>query len=140
MKDKWGFTEISALRLTIKIWGWLSHPDNPHPNSKEDAIDEICWGDAPYMLHSCPCCEFADKNGLPECHKCPMLEWWGDQPSSDFYGRYNCELMTDSPYYRWMNTEGEEEEEEARDWANDVYLAAKDALEWWLALKDMNEM
>ena len=139
MKDKWGFTEISALRLTIKLWGWLSHPDNPDPDEKEEAVKEVCGSKHPFMLHSCPCCEFARRKpaGInPECQVCPMRDWWGSRPSWQFRGRYHCENMLDSPYAAWM----EGEEDEWLEHASDLYLLAKDALEWWLALREMNEM
>lgn len=120
-------TEISALRLTLRIWRRLaSTPWSQHSLiRKYNVAIEIC-GRA--MTAGCPCCTSFD------CNVCPMVGFWSPDEYIALCYRQG------SIFKEWE--EGAingRERYKSRELAFDLSIQIEKALEYWLALREMNE-
>jgi hypothetical protein len=121
-------TEISALRICVVGWTQIVTSD------QRTKIGTVLDGKG--YMNQCPLCEISrNEFGGTDCRKCPALGFWSNESKWRLYcsSTENEEalLCTCNEYEHHWVVNGD---------AKPVLKVLKNALEWWLALKEMNEV
>ena len=128
MKDGKIESRLEAVRITERLWYWLSLEDG---RKKEDWPR---WSEYGSMINNCPCCEYsfaiAKETGVGSCSNCPLAGKWslsGERLADE------CETHG-SPYSDWKWTK-----DNAR-YARTIYLLARDERLRLLKIEEAKEL
>lgn len=123
-------SEISACRKTLLLWNELAKTGS---TTKHVASKKL-FGRV-YYHNNCPCCEFSLDEGYDwistdeDCQTCPLQGFWGPKIEP-----YACESNSTSPWGLWINSDNGGR----KVLAAGIASLAREALEYWEAMRDMN--
>jgi hypothetical protein len=130
-------SEISACRKTAYIWNILALDASYF---KSQAVEVALGRRYVGMVNQCPCCDFAinpeNEDEDEDCSLCPLAGFWPSSATA-----FMCEdkknYGDDRGIYRmWLI---EERRHEMRVLAGKIRNIALQGLEYWQAMKDMNQ-
>jgi hypothetical protein len=118
-------SDISALRISIKIWrGLAATGDSDKVTAYLDTTDLYC-------MNYCPCCEMArESEYYPDCSRCPARDFWPAEEGDN----YPCERKY-GIYGKWNESDDADDRTHYASWIRDILKAA---LGYHLAMKEMN--
>ena len=132
--------EIDACRMTMKLWEQIADDMDGEVFSSKA---ETCTNMFGELKHYCPCCEYAKSistykenisyGTMVNCLKCPMSDFWSKEINERQPG-CTCELE-DSPYNKLGDCY---DGSDCYKYVLDVANLAKEALEYWTSMRDMN--
>jgi len=120
-------SEISACKQVIELWALVRDYHVLGAYYGYDAKAHACGalGMEHYDAH-CPCCEFVgEEDG---CNRCPMMGFWrADEPGG---------WCMDGIFGEWYFTRSEDVRAAT---AGELVEAAREALAYWQAMREMNQ-